>query len=306
MISLHLLRELSLREPTAPGRLAQVSAASGLVAAGEHLYVVIDDENHLAVFPRSGDAAGELIRLLPGVLPTKHRERKAAKADFEALLRLPAFAGCDAGALLALGSGSRPNRSQGVLLALDGDGGTRGEARIVDLAPLYASLCATLPGLNIEGAVCVGKSLWLFQRGNAAGASDARIVLDLEAVLDRIAQERPLDAGVLTGVTPVDLGKIDGIALGFTDACALPDGRIVFCAVAENTKSAYEDGPCAGSVIGLLDVDGRLLRIERTTTGDKVEGISAHIEGDLIRLLLVTDDDDEKIPARLLAAEFRA
>jgi hypothetical protein len=68
MIHLTPLRELTLttlsqREPSF------LSAASGLVAIGSHLYVVADDELQLGRFPADGDAPGELLRLRPGVLP---------------------------------------------------------------------------------------------------------------------------------------------------------------------------------------------------------------------------------------------
>jgi hypothetical protein len=44
-----------------------------------------------------------------------------------------------------------------------------------------------------------------------------------------------------------DLGAIDGIALGFTDAAALPGGGWLFTAVAEDTDDSVTDGACKGN-----------------------------------------------------------
>jgi len=306
MTALRLLRRLDLRVPTAPRRGAYVSAASGLVRSGEVLYVVADDENHLGVFPTTGTAPGELIEILPGVLPDSHRERKAAKADLESLVQLPAFPDYPSGALLAIGSGSRANRAQAVLLRLNAQGIAQLPTSRVDLSSLYATLGEKIPGLNIEGAVVIGDELWLLQRGGKSGAPNACIALHLDRVFESLSASRRLDADALSRVVTVDLGDIDGVPLGFTDACVLSDGRVVFCAVAENTADAYVDGPCAGSAIGLLDGSAKLLRMENIETRDKVEGITAQRQGAAIHLLLVTDDDDEKIPGRLLAGEIPA
>ena len=273
---------------------------------GERLYVVADDENHLGVFPSTGTAPGEWIEILPGELPDRHRERKVAKADLESLVQLPAFPDYPSGALLAFGSGSRANRAQAVLLRLNAQGEARLPASRVDLSALYATLSERIPGLNIEGAVVLGDEMWLLQRGGKNGAPNACVVLHLDRVFESLCAARRLDAGVLSRIVTVELGDIDGVPLGFTDGCALSDGRVVFCAVAENTADAYEDGPCAGSAIGLLDASANLLRIEPIASRDKVEGIAAERQGDAIRLLLVTDDDDAAIPGRLLAGDIPA
>jgi hypothetical protein len=121
------LRDLDLarvdgREP------AFLSAASGLVRSGGELYVVADDELHLGRFEPEGGAPGSLMRLLDGKLPERPAARKRRKADLEILMRLPALPGFAHGALLALGSGSRPPRERGALVQLDEDGRARGMA----------------------------------------------------------------------------------------------------------------------------------------------------------------------------------
>ena len=54
-----------------------------------------------------------------------------------------------------------------------------------------------------------------------------------------------------------DLGQVDGIAFGFTDATALPEGGgWLFSAVAEDTDNAFDDGACSGVAIGVVGADG--------------------------------------------------
>ena len=44
-----------------------------------------------------------------------------------------------------------------------------------------------------------------------------------------------------------------GLALAVTDAVALPDGRVLVSAAAEDSPNAYDDGPVLGSALALLD-----------------------------------------------------
>ena len=103
---------------------------------------------------------------------------------------LPAYEDYLHGALLALGSGSRPNRRLGALLALDTRGVVRGPPQVVDLAPILASLDGEFPTLNIEGAVVSGAELRLFQRGNKRHAENAIIRFQLSAFLDALSSEQ--------------------------------------------------------------------------------------------------------------------
>ncbi len=137
MLSVTKIRDLTLIGPSSRGRPAHVSAASGLVRIKSYLYVIADDEFHLAVF-RCGDASpGNLIRLMDGTLPADNASRKKQKPDFECLTLVPAFADFPYGALLALGSGSRPSRNRGVLMALDAEGCIDGHPRPVDPSPVF-------------------------------------------------------------------------------------------------------------------------------------------------------------------------
>ena len=79
MLELTRLRTLEIRESSAPGRPAHLSAASGLVRLGPRFYVVADDEYHLGIFPVAQGEPGELLRLFPGTLPHWPRARKKSR-----------------------------------------------------------------------------------------------------------------------------------------------------------------------------------------------------------------------------------
>ena len=302
MIRVSTLRELTLKAPASPGRPPHLSAASGLVFAGDFLYVVADDEHHLGVFPAKGDGAGELLALLPGELPATKEERKARKPDLEVLTRLPPFPGHPGGALLALPSGSTPNRRTGAWLALDAHGAVIDTPHLIDCSGLYETLGQLVPALNIEGAVVVDERLRLLHRGSKSHPQSTSIDVSLPDVMHALRTSDSIDAARLLGSRFVDLGTMAGIPLGFTDGAALPDGTIVFAAVAEDSQDTYEDGPCVGAAVGMLDRDGRVRFMEYLDPIYKVEGISARIEDQVIRLLLVTDADEENFAARLLTA----
>ena len=153
MVATRFIRELTLASPpNGDNHARHISAASGMVVVGAFLYVVADDELHLGVFDISGAEAGDLVRLFPGDLPGPSAERKALKPDLEALVRLPSYPGYPHGALLALASGSKPNRRTGVVLELDESGRVAGEPCPCDPTPLYSSLESRFPALNIESS----------------------------------------------------------------------------------------------------------------------------------------------------------
>lgn len=280
-----------------------LSAASGMVVAGDFLYVIADDELHLGVFDIQTQDEGRLVRMFPGELPDDPALRKTAKPDLEALVRLPPFESCPHGALLALASGSRPNRRTGIVLALDADSRLIGTPFPLDLSPSYLPLEASFPALNIEGAVVLGTELVLLQRASRAHPESALIYLALDDVL-RAASSTNTAASKPARVRIIDLCTIEGIPLGFTDGTVLPDGRIVFSAVAENTEDTYLDGPCIGAAIGIIGTDGRVETLHRLEPTQKVEGVHATVHDDLIRLLMVTDADDVDVPGKLLSAEI--
>ena len=172
------------------------------------------------MFRANSSEPGHLIRLFDGELPSSKSDRKKQKPDFEALTLLPAYGDYPHGALLALGSGSRPNRRLGALLALDTRGAVHGPPQVVDLAPILASLDGEFPALNnIESAVVSGAELRLFQRGNKRHAENAIIRFQLSAFLDALSSEQTAAIAPLA-IRTFDLGQIEGIPFCFTDAAA--------------------------------------------------------------------------------------
>jgi len=299
MLEVQTVRELIVAGPEGPPHL---SAASGLVQVGGRAFVVADDENHLGVFDLSNSEPGRLIRLFDEELPLPHKARKAAKADCEALLVLPAFGHYPCGALMAMGSGSRRSRQRAALVALAASGEPQGPTRTIDLAPLLEPLRDLIPDLNVEGAFLQGETLCLLQRGNGRPAINARIDLSWRHVQAWLAAAGP--APRPTSITPFSLGAIDGVPLTFTDGAALPGGDWLFSAAAEDTSDTYLDGFCAGSAIGIVDSGGTVRTLKQLSLTCKVEGIAASATVHSIDLLLVTDADDRSQPALLLSASM--
>jgi hypothetical protein len=202
--------------------------------------------------------------------------------------------------MLALGSGSTRNRHRGVLLGLDAQGALRGEPEAVDLTSVFSCLSA-LSELNIEGAVVCGEEMRLFQRGSKGDSPNLIIRFSLPAFLAALnaAANRTIEP---LAIQSIDLGGTDGVPFTFTDATALPNGEVVFTAVAEDTADSYNDGPCGGAIIGVLDCENRVKRLLRLGVPLKIEGVDARVDGDIVSLMLVTDADDPSIPASLFSA----
>jgi hypothetical protein len=295
------LRDLRVDPLAHPRGQAHLSAASSLVRIGGLLYVVADDEHHLGVL-RIGDPQEtpvHLHRLRAGDLPADAAKRKRLKLDLEALVAVPAARDWPHGALLALGSGSRPNRRQAFLFTLDAAGAVGMLPRVIDASSLYAGLQERFGDLNIEGAFIGAERLHLLQRGNQGGAGNACIEYALDEVLAWFEAMR--EAPAAARVTPFELGAADGIAFGFTDATMGPEGGWIFSAVAEDSADSYVDGCCVASAIGWVSAEGRMEGVETIAGAPKVEGIALAEDG---RLLMVTDADDPDRASQLLAADI--
>ncbi|WP_075293072.1 DUF6929 family protein [Pararhizobium arenae] len=303
MVTFTEMRALYITSTASTKRPLHLSAASGLVCVGSTIYVIADDELHLGVFSKDLPEPGRLVRLFAGGLPDEKAARKRMKPDLEALTFVPPFENFPHGALLTLGSGSRPNRGRGALVALNSDGTVLGPPRELDMSPILGSLHDAFDELNIEGAVIIGDELRLFQRGNKGLADNAIISYSVWHVL---AALQTVGTNLIrpSAVNRFNLGYIAGVPYCFTDATALANGDIVFCAVAEDTENAYRDGPCIGAAIGIVSHDGQLLSMQQCDQPHKVEGISARENGGVVDLLLVTDPDDAEIPAVLLSASI--
>ncbi len=299
---LRLIRKLDLAAGSEPDRPAWLSAASGLVRTTDEFCVVADDELHLGRFTLDQQRPGRLQRIFPGDLPDEPKKRKKRKPDLEVLLRLPASAGLPHGALLALGSGSGAHRRRGALLALGVHGRVVGKPRSIDAAPLFTRLSQTFADLNLEGGWVAGNRLQLLQRGNKGNSRNAVLQWDLQPMLRCLLRERSLPDAEPVNVREFDLGDVQGVPLGFTDASPLPQGGWLFSAVAENTDNALDDGPCLGAAIGRVDARARIRWIRPVDPLYKIEGIDVQ-QGAQLRAWLVSDADDPRVPASLLQWE---
>lgn len=274
-----------------------VRAASAIAAYGDGWLVGQDDATHACWWR---DGVGTPLRVLPAVsgheVFSEAAGTKAHKPDLEAAVAV-------GDGVLLLGSGSTPARMRAALVR-------PGVAAVVgDLSVLYARVAGLLEvgpeTLNLEGACLVGRGLRWFQRGlPAAGVPTASVEVDLAALLGALAGD---DRGASVEVRDVHRYVIesrDGLALAVTDAVALPDGRILVSAAAEDSPNAYDDGPVLGSGLALLDgqttVDTVLLP-EPDGRVAKVEGLAV-LDWDAVggRLLATVDADDPEVPSAVL------
>ena len=315
-----LLGPLRVNPKHHPRGQPHLSAASGLVRLGQRLYIVADDELHLGIFDDctlTGQAPGKgkLLRLLQGELPNKMEKRKKAKPDLETLAQLPALPalpGFEAGALLALGSGSKPNRQTGVLVALENlqeEGAPSGRIATVDLTALYAPLRAQFADLNIEGVFLSHdeSEFILLHRGNKGDARSACIRYHWQHMATWLAGQHT-QPPVASSVQLLQLGNVQGVPLSPTDGAALPGGAWAFSAVAEATNDSVQDGACVGSAVGIVGPDGQVRQMHMLQGSPKVEGIAVQAKGKRKdkdkdkdwELTLVTDPDDPAIASQLL------
>lgn len=300
------LRPKRLRTLTVTGHprgQPHLSAASGLVCAHGRVYVMADDEHHLAVF-RDRRSPGRLHRVFAGNLPHEMEARKKRKPDVETLFLLPSAKDGGDDALIALGSGSRKNRQVGVAMALSARGKVARKVHRFDLKPLYKPLRDVLEGeINIEGAIVTADELLLLNRGVKGDSVNAVVHYRLRDFRRLMKGARAKDIKPIS-VRRYDLGAINGIPLGFTDAAALPGGGWLFTAVAEDTDDVVADGACKGSVIGFVDSRGDLRGLHRLQPKMKVEGIDLRATPQGFVLCLVTDADTPARPSALLLAHL--
>lgn len=297
MIASTCVRRLTIDPACHPRQQPHISAASGLVIAGDWFHIVADDEHHLVALRRRDAASGtlQLRRLVDGDLPIDPVARKRAKRDLEALLHLPGDARQPA-MLVAWGSGSRPQRDVAYAVQLNADGALADDVQAIDLAPLHRVLRGHAGTLNIEAACVQGDALWLFSRANAGSPVNGYFRVDLRDAIDFLRAGGGHHALPRVDFSTLDLGCIGSVPLGITDAAALPEGGWLLSAVAEDTTNAYDDGRCLGSVLAICGHDGAVAWSDRLQGDPKVEGIALDESG---VLWLTTDADDPAVASEL-------
>jgi len=284
--------EVERETPLWFGPGAPVRAASAIAAFGDGWLVAQDDATHAAWLRPGGITAVRVAEPVEGHDTFSSAEgTKHLKPDFEA-----AVAVGDGGVLL-LGSGSTPARMRASLVT--------GPAAFTtaDLTPVYRrvaeALGVPLEQLNLEGATRIGDRLRWFQRGNsAAGVPSAAVDVDLSTLLAAglTAPAGRTESAEVGRPRRYDLGTVRGVALAVTDAVALPDGRLLVAAAAEDTPNAVDDGPVVGAALALLD-DERVLAVAAVPDGAsgpyKIEGLA--VRGPVfggVSLIAVVDADD--------------
>ena len=278
-----------------------VTAASGIAPLGEG-WLIAQDDSTFAAWRRTDSVTP--VRVLPPVdghdTFSEVQGTKRLKPDLE--VACPAEVDGEP-AVLLLGSGSTSRRMRGVLVRL-----VEGEpvVQAADLDPLYERVAQRLElpleHLNLEGASRHGGTVRWFNRGNlAAGVRSGSVDVPLEGLVTAVLAR----AGAAS--VPVDqprnyaLGEVEGVGLAVTDAIALPDGRVLLSAAAEDSPNAVDDGPVVATALALLDGE-ELLAIAPIPEVDghvhKVEGLALRdVRDGQVHLLAVVDDDDPDRPS---------
>jgi hypothetical protein len=206
-------------------------------------------------------------------------------------------------AVLLLGSGSSYRRMHGVVVRLVGE---QPVVTAMELGPLYARVADRLRvsagQLNLEGASRHGAVVRWFQRGIlAAGVPSCSVDVPLADLVAAVLGRTTPDAVSIEEPRVYDLGQMEGVGLAVTDAVALPDGRELLSAAAEDSSNAIDDGPVVATAIVLVD-GGTVLDLAPIPEVDghvhKVEGMAVRgFDGNRVDLLAVVDDDDPSRPS---------
>jgi hypothetical protein len=217
---------------------------------------------------------------------------------------------------VAFGSGSSPRRERILVVSNFNEGTPKG--KLYDASVLYGMLRGERDfagsDMNIEGAVYVDGFIRLFGRGNGS-AGNGYLPLNATCDLEWKALWAYLHCSQLTPpsssrVMQYDLGSIDEVQLGFTDATVASDeaNTLLFSAAAEASPDATRDGIVRGSVLGVIDERGEA----RWTKLNDIHGnrLCAKVEGLQIipevpnRAWIVFDEDNPGEPSLLCEVEL--
>ncbi len=291
----------------AQDRPENVRAGSSLrIVAPGVVAVVQDDANFVALVNL------ETLEVTPVALPAGKdgkrlfdvsRGTKKEKMDLESSVV------DDSGRLVLFGSGSTAKRERVALVDATG----HSAVQIVDASSLYALLrqATQFSGseLNIEGAARVGThTLRLFNRNNGEARGG---LLPVNASCD-LSWPQFLEflRGAAAAPAPgnfvqYDLGRLEGVPLGFTDADAVGE-TVFFCGAAEDSPDAVADGPVAGSVLGRFRSDGAGEWVEVRSEGRL---FAAKIEGLVVlpgarAAYAIVDQDSPDVPSELVWLEL--
>jgi hypothetical protein len=295
-------------------RPAHVRAGSGLAWIGGALAIIQDDANFVALM-EPGSGAVHPLPLPAGEGGLRQfddlRGNKAHKLDLEACTAAPDGQG--GALLLAFGSGSSARRER--ILRVAEPLAPHPWIELREAITFYARLrgAAEFSGseLNVEGAVWRDDRVVLLNRGNGA-VVDGRAPVNATCEVEWASLLAYLDgpggqpAPAPSSIVQYDLGTIDGWPLTFTDAAAAGDS-LVYTATAEASPNAVDDGPVAGSALGIIGADGeaRWTELEDADGGrfdGKVEGVARGARPGTLHLIV--DRDDPHRPSELCEVDL--
>ncbi len=302
-------------------RPAFVRAASSMAWIGNRIALVQDDVNFVAlVDPVTGMA--DAITLPAGRDDLRQfddgRGNKKYKLDLEAMARVPLT---DGTLLLAFGSGSKKRRESAMTLKFPGRGArpAADEPTLVPLPELYAALRAMTDfsgsDMNIEGALYLDGVIRLFARSNGEAKDDlvpvdATCDIAWRALHAHLANPDGDTLPAISRVTQYELGDMDGVKLGFTDAIPFRRTSVLYSAAAEASKDAASDGAVVGSALGVIPNDRKrparwapIMDERGRPFKGKVEGVALDAR-DPMRVLAVIDIDDFTRPSELCELEL--
>jgi hypothetical protein len=278
-----------------------VTAASGIAPLGDGWLITQDDSTYAAW--RRPDGVRR-VRVLPPVEGldrfTEAAGTKHLKPDLEGACPVEVDG---EPAVLLLGSGSTDRRMRGVLVRL-ADGAPVVHA--AELGALYEAVARRLEvaadQLNLEGAGRHGGTVRWFNRGNlAAGVRSGSVDVPLAALVEAVLGRSGAASVPVGEPRSYQLGEVEGAGLAVTDAVALPDGRLLLSAAAEDTPNTADDGPVVAAALVLVDGgtvldavpvparEGRVLKVEGLTLRSARDGE--------VHLLAVVDEDDPGRPS---------
>lgn len=271
-------------------RPAHVRSASGLAFTGGRLLVIQDDTAFIGSVARDEVAAITLPR-------GKHGRRRFEDALGNKLDKLDLEACVAIGdEVWALGSGSHEVRERIAVVGYT--------TRIVDASALYQRIRTELGhAINLEGATRVGDQLWLFHRGNTGPGDTGPAVVRYELAAFQHWLSGLGSVPPIVSSTTYDLGRAEGVALGFTDAASVGE-RVFYLAAAEASPNAIDDGRVTGSQLGVIDRSGvRAIALSFEGASLKAEGL-AFDPANPRKAWVAIDPDDVDRPAQLLELEL--
>ena len=282
-----------------------VRSASAIAPFGDGWLVAQDDATGAAWWRPSGVTPVRVLEAVDGHEVFGEAEgTKHLKPDFEAACEVT-VEGEPAVVLLGSGSTSARMRASLVRLLNHGTG-----FDVVALDPLYHRVAEALgigvDLLNLEGACRTGETFRWFNRGNlTAGLPSASVDLDVGELVGALTGSLAPEEVKVADRRVYDLGDVDGVGLAVTNAVALPDGRVLLSAAAEDTPNAIDDGPVVGTAIALVSGDDPIA-IAPLDAPDgavhKVEGLGLReVRDDGVRLVAVVDADDPLVPSAHLS-----